>query len=298
LADENPYEPKLNNGTSSFPYDLKQLIETRGLGALKNTPVGNELVVDMALLLLEKEELGKDKYTDFLGVSFSSTDYAGHTFGVRSREVHDMYLKLDRQLGKLIKKLDKEVGRDSYVIYLTADHGASENPNHLAYHGLGVRNFQNADVIGDVNERIKEELGIENAVFKIFNHHIHLNSWAKERAGEIALVVEATDPFMRVYTASEVRNSGNDALLELLHEGHQSRFGGDLIFALQPNCIFYGPYGSTHGTGYLYDTHVPFLLMGNGIKKGESFKRVDVTNIVDKVAEKCSLPYAPNSLVE
>jgi hypothetical protein len=125
-----------------------------------------------------------------------------------------------------------------------------------------------------------------------------LNSWAKERASEIALVVEATDPFMRVYTASEVRNSGNDALLELLHEGHQSRFGGDLIFALQPNCIFYGPYGSTHGTGYLYDTHVPFLLMGNGIKKGESFKRVDVTNIVDKVAEKCSLPYAPNSLVE
>ena len=298
LADENPYEPKLNNGTSSFPYDLKQLIETRGLGALKNTPVGNELVLDMALLLLEKEELGKDKYTDFLGVSFSSTDYAGHTFGVRSREVHDMYLKLDRQLGKLIKKLDKEVGRDAYVIYLTADHGASENPNHLAYHGLGVRNFQNADVIGDINERIKEELGIENAVFKIFNHHIHLNSWAKERAGEIALVVEATDPFMRVYTASEVRNSGNDALLELLHEGHQSRFGGDLIFALQPNCIFYGPYGSTHGTGYLYDTHVPFLLMGNGIKKGESFKRVDVTNIVDKVAEKCNLPYAPNSLVE
>ena len=298
LADENPYEPKLNNGTSSFPYDLKKLIETRGLGALKNTPVGNELVLDMALLLLEKEELGKDKYTDFLGVSFSSTDYAGHTFGVRSREVHDMYLKLDRQLGKLIKKLDKEVGRDAYVIYLTADHGASENPNHLAYHGLGVRNFQNADVIGDVNAHIKEELGIENAVFKIFNHHIHLNSWAKERAGEIALVVEATDPFMRVYTASEVRNSGNDALLELLHEGYQSRFGGDLIFALQPNCIFYGPYGSTHGSGFLYDTHVPFLLMGSGVKKGESFKRVDVTNIVDKVAQKCNLPYAPNSLVE
>ena len=298
LADENPFEPKLNNGTSSFPYDLNTWIETKGLEALKNTPVGNELVLDMALLLLEKEELGKDKYTDFLGVSFSSTDYAGHTFGVRSREVHDMYLKLDRQLGKLIKKLDKQVGRDDYVIYLTSDHGASENPNHLAYHGLSVRNYQNADVIGDVNERIQELLGIENAVFKIFNHHIHLNNWAKERASDIALIVEATDPFLRVYTASEVRNSGNDALLELLHDGHQSRFGGDLIFALQPNCIFYGPYGSTHGSGFLYDTHVPFLLMGNGIKKGSSNKHVGVTHIVDKVAEKCDLPYAPNTLVE
>jgi arylsulfatase A-like enzyme len=86
-----------------------------------------------------------------------------------------MYLKLDRQLGKLIKKLDKEVGRDSYVIYLTADHGASENPNHLGSLGYEVHNYQNADVISDINERIMEELGIENAVFKIFNHHIHLN---------------------------------------------------------------------------------------------------------------------------
>lgn len=298
LSDENPYEPKLNNGTSSFPYDLTQLIETRGLGALKNTPVGNELVLDMALLLLDKEELGKDQYTDFLGVSFSSTDYAGHTFGVRSREVHDMYLKLDRQLGKLIKKLDKQVGRNNYVIYLTADHGASENPNHLAFHGLEVRNYQNADVIGDVNERIKEELGIENAVFKIFNHHIFLNSWAKDRLEDIALVVESTDPFMRVYTAQEVRRSGNDDLLKLLHEGHQSRFGGDLIFALQPNCIFYGPYGSTHGSGYLYDTHVPFLMMGANIPSGKSALRMDVSKIVDEVAQLSKLPYAPNSLVE
>ena len=192
----------MNNGTSSFPYDLKQLIETRGLGALKNTPVGNELVLDMALLLVEKEELGKDKYTDFLGVASLYGLCRTHLRRAIARGTRYVS-KIDRQLGKLIKKLDKEVGRDAYVIYLTADHGASENPNHLAYHGLGVRNFQNADVIGDVNERIKEELGIENAVFKIFNHHIHLNSWAKERAGEIALVVEATDPFMRVYTASK-----------------------------------------------------------------------------------------------
>lgn len=297
LPDENPYEPKLNKGTSSFPYDLKKLIQTNGLDALKNTPIGNELVLEMALKVLQKEELGKDKYTDFLGISFSSTDYAGHTFGVRSREVHDMYLKLDRQLGKLIKELDDEIGREDYVLYLTADHGASENPNQLAFHGLNVRNYQNADVIGDLNLRIDSMLGIENAVFKIFNHHIHLNKWAKEYAAQIALIVESSDPFMRVYTASEVRSCGNDDLLELLHEGHQSRFGGDLVFSLQPNCIFYGPYGSTHGSGFLYDTHVPFILLGLEIEPSESFEKIPVSAIVDKVAELSKLPFAPNSLI-
>ena len=102
---------------------------------------------------------------------------------------------------------------------------------------------------------------------------------------------------MRVYTASEVRSSGNDDLLRLLHEGYQSRYGGELIFSLQPNCIFYGPYGSTHGSGFLYDTHVPFLVMGLELESGESFEKIPVSAIVDKVAEMSGLPYAPNSLI-
>ncbi len=72
---------------------------------------------------------------------------------------------------------------------------------------------------------------------------------------------------------------------------------GDLIFQLQPNCIFYGPTGSTHGTGYTYDTHVPFLMMGAGVSAGSSHEKMHITDVVDKVAEKANLPYAPNSLI-
>jgi hypothetical protein len=301
LEDENPYEPKLNNETSSFPYDLKKMVEQRGLGILKNTPIGNEMVLEMALLLLKEEDLGDDEFTDFLGVSFSSPDYAGHTWGVRSREVHDMYLKLDAQLGQLIKALDKKVGRDQYIIYLTADHGASENPNHLRNFGYDVRNYANADVVAMLNDAIVEEMDVdvnlENAVSKIINHHLYLNDWAKPYADEIAKIVEQVDPFVHVYTADEVRRPGNEELALLLHEGYQTRFAGDLIFQLQPNCIFYGPTGSTHGTGYTYDTHVPFLMMGAGVSAGSSHEIIHITDVVDKVAEKANLPYAPNSLI-
>jgi predicted AlkP superfamily pyrophosphatase or phosphodiesterase len=301
LEDENPYEPKLNNETSSFPYDLEKMVEQRGLGILKNTPIGNEMVLEMALLLLKEEDLGDDEFTDFLGVSFSSPDYAGHTWGVRSREVHDMYLKLDAQLGQLIKALDKKVGRDQYIIYLTADHGASENPNHLRNFGYDVRNYANADVVAMLNDAIVEEMDVdvnlENAVSKIINHHLYLNDWAKPYADEIAKIVEQVDPFVHVYTADEVRRPGNEELALLLHEGYQTRFAGDLIFQLQPNCIFYGPTGSTHGTGYTYDTHVPFLMMGAGVSAGSSHEIIHITDVVDKVAEKANLPYAPNSLI-
>jgi len=298
LEDENPYEPKLNQGTSSFPYDLEAMVASKGLGILKSTPVGNALVLEMALEILQNENLGKDEDCDFLGISFSSTDYAGHTWGVRSREVHDMYLKLDEQLGSLIRKLDKKVGRENYVLYLTSDHGASENPNHLRNSGYDVRNFQNADVVASTNDKIQAELGIDNAISKIINHHIFLNEWAKKDLEAIALVVEQTDPFVHVYTAQEVRKGFGDELVILLNQGHQSRFSGDLVFTLQPNCIFYGPYGSTHGTGYTYDTHVPFLLFGGPVTPGKTMKKTAVTDIVDKVAETANLPYAPNSWVQ
>ena len=302
LEDENPYEPKLNNESSSFPYDLEQLVQQKGLGILKNTPIGNELVLEMALTILNEERLGKDEYTDFLGVSFSSPDYAGHTWGVRSMEVHDMYLKLDNQLGELIRALDKQVGRDQYIIYLTADHGASENPNHLRNYGYPVRNYANADVVAMMNDAIESNLmagtNLESAVARIINHHIYLNNWAKPWAKEIALIVEQLDPFVHVYTADQVRRPGSEELAEKLHQGFQSRFAGDLVFQLQPNCIFYGPTGSTHGTGYLYDTHVPFLMMGHGVSSGSSNELMYITDVVDKVAEKANLPYAPNSLMD
>lgn len=299
LQDENPYEPKLNDGTSSFPYDLKAMAEKKGIGVLKNTPVANEMVTKLAMELIKHEDLGKDEHTDFLGISYSAPDYAGHTFGVRSREVQDMYLKLDKDLAELIQYLERKVGHRQYIIYLTADHGASENPNHLADGGFKVRNYNNADVVRMANRAIEEELGLHNAVLKIYNHHVYLTDNAKARAGEVALVLETLDPFLHVYTAGEIRagNVGGN-LGAKLHQGHQTRFSGDLVFALQPNAIFYGPYGSTHGSSYTYDTHVPFLIMGYGVEHAVDLDIIFITDLVDRVAEAARLPYAPNSTLQ
>ena len=242
------------------------------------------MVLDMAKELIHEEDLGKDEDTDFLGVSFSSPDYAGHTWGVRSREVHDMYLKLDAQLGELIKTLDRKVGRQNYILYLTADHGASENPNHLRNFGYEVQNYQNADVLTQLNDQIEERLGIQSAVGKIINHHIFLNDWAKESVLPITLIVEGIDPFAHAYSAEQIRTGSDDELIKMLNQGHQSRFSGDIVFTLQPNCIFYGPYGSTHGSGYTYDTHVPLLFYGNGVQKGTSYEPTNVTDVAPTIS--------------
>ena len=143
LYDINTYTesgPDLNNyeggfegkNTGTFPYNLKALSsDNGGYDILKGSPFGNSIVTDFALASLDAEQLGQDDYTDVLAISYSSTDYIGHNFGVNSKEVQDTYLRLDLELERLLKGLDDKVGKGNYTVFLTSDHGAVNVPAYL-----------------------------------------------------------------------------------------------------------------------------------------------------------------------
>ena len=122
----NPYEGLFDTETAPvFPHSTPNLLDkTTDFDIIKSTPWGNSLTTDFAIEALEKENLGADAITDFLAISFSSTDYIGHKFGVNSKEVQDAYLRLDLDLERLLNKLDTKVGAGQYTVFLTADHGA------------------------------------------------------------------------------------------------------------------------------------------------------------------------------
>ncbi|RZK34719.1 MAG: alkaline phosphatase family protein, partial [Pedobacter sp.] len=142
LPDNNPYEGKLYGSTAPvFPYDLKKMYEKNDAGVLRSTPYGNDLLAEFAMKAIEKEELGKDNITDFLTVSFSSTDYVGHLLGPRSMELQDTYLRLDQTIADFLNYLDKTVGKDNYLLFLTADHAGAENVIYLKDRKYNVDNY-------------------------------------------------------------------------------------------------------------------------------------------------------------
>lgn len=141
--DDRPYErAMLKKIDPVFPYDLKEIGKERGAnGLLPSTPFGNTIIADLAIEALKNENLGVDLVTDFLAISFSSTDYIGHDFGPYSKEVQDTYVRLDRELARLFEALDKNVGKGKWSAFLTADHavaaipkGQSENKQHGGYY--------------------------------------------------------------------------------------------------------------------------------------------------------------------
>lgn len=287
LNDNSPYEGKLFKKAPFFPYNLKDMYENNDAGVLRSTPFGNNLLVDLAKRTIEKEALGKDEITDFLSVSFSSTDYIGHILGPRSIELQDTYLRLDETLGEFITYLDKQVGKGNYLIFLTADHAGAENVTYLKDNKYDVTNLNSKSFTNDLIAFSKTTYG-EDLVLNCSNSNVFFNkALIKSKGLSLSEVKETfknyiyTHKFIsRVYTEEEIQQSSkSDFYLDCIARGYDPKQNGELVFLEKPGYLEYSTTGTTHGSPYSYDTHVPLLFYGTNIKKGESFDRKVITQI-------------------
>ena len=306
LPDENPYEGKLNGVKSVFPYDLKTIYEKNQAGFIRETPFGNDLLTEFAIQAIENEELGKDTITDFLTLSFSSPDYVGHTFGTRSIEIQDTYLRLDQTIADFLIYLDKTIGKDNYLIFLTADHGGAENSNHLSDNKYAVKNNQPKEIRKALKQYSLDTFG-EDLVLNYSNFNLYFNKETIKNKGlELNKVKQSFKDFLMtqeqvktVYTEEEILStSTNDYFLNCIARGYDPKQNGDLVILDKPGYIQYGSTGTSHGTPYSYDTHVPLLFYGWKIKKGESFNKKAITQIAPTLSQILKIPFSNGTEAE
>lgn len=292
--DNSNYEKGFNGKTTPiFPYDLKDLMgSNEGFDVIKTSPFGNTMITDFALSAIEAEGLGDDLFTDFLTISYSSTDYVGHNFGLSSVELQDTYLRLDLEIERLLNYLDKNIGEGNYTLFLTADHGAAEVPAYLSDINIPGSNIAKDD-FSPLFEALKTKYGASDLVKNISNDQVFLN---QERILSLQLNLDEVQRFVvneiikypflsNAYTATTMQSTYFESGLPmLLQNGYNQKISGDVLFTLQPGVIVYGSKGTTHGSGYTYDTHVPLLFYGNGVQKGTSYEPTSVTDIAPTIS--------------
>ena len=299
LPDANPYEGKLNGANPVFPYNLKEMYDKKDAGILRATPFGNNFLVDFAMKAIEKEELGKDDITDFLALSFSSTDYIGHDIGPRSIELQDTYLRLDQTIAEFLLYLDKTVGKDNYVLFLTADHAGAENAKFLNDNKYEVTNVEPKDIVKALKKFSTDTYGVD-LILNYSSFNVFFNKEIIKNKGlDLVKVKQSFAAFLmtqqhvkRVYTEEEVlANSGSDYFLNIIAKGYDVTQSGDLVILDKPGFIEYKQTGTSHGTPYSYDTHVPLIFYGWNIKKGESHKRKEITEIAPTLSQLLKIPF-------
>lgn len=299
LPDDNPYEGKLNGVKPVFPYNLKEMYDKNGAGILRSTPFGNDFLAEFAMKAIEKEELGKDDTTDFLTVSFSSTDYVGHDLGPRSMELQDTYLRLDQTIAEFLAYLDKTVGKDNYLIFLTADHAGAENAKFLNDKKYKVTNVEPKEIVKALKKFSTDTFG-EDLIWNYSNFNLFFNKEIIKNKGlDFVKVKQSFSAFLmtqqqvkRVYTEEEIlSNSSNDYFLNSIAKGYDVTQNGELVVLDKPGFIEYKETGTSHGTPYSYDTHVPLIFYGWNIKKGETHDKKSITEIAPTLSQLLKIPF-------
>lgn len=294
-TDDNAYEGLFKGEKAPvFPHDLPRLWDTNGkFGMISATPYGNSLTADFAIEALENENLGTDSDTDFLAVSFSSSDYVGHRFGVNSKEVQDVYLRLDEDLARLFDALDKKVGKDEYTVFLTADHAAVDVPSYLKDQKITAGYFEWDASKAKFEQFLKEAFGTADIVKSFSNYQYFLDyeiikdldMSPSEVQEAIAAELLGYDGIERVYTADQMwKNEYTEGIPYILQNGYNQKRSGDVLVVLSPDYVSYSKTGSTHGSPYIYDTHTPLLFYGKGIPKGSTVARTEIPDIAATMA--------------
>ncbi len=303
VVDANNFEGQFKGeNTSSFPHKFTELWDANGFyDVIKSSPYGNSLVTDFSIEALKKEELGKGDFTDFLAISYSSTDYVGHMFGVDSKEVQDVYLRLDLEIARLLQTLDEQVGEGNYSLFLTADHGAVQVPAYLKSVKIPAGLVNGAEIKSDIESYVLDRFG-PDLIENISNHQIFLNREKVDDMGydlksvqeAIAMRLLAQKDIYKIYTAYQMwQNEYIEGVEAIVQNGYNQKRSGDVIFVYKPAHITYSNYGSTHGSPLDYDTHVPLIFFGKGFNKGKTTVKTAIYDIAPTVAAMLKIAF-PN----
>jgi arylsulfatase A-like enzyme len=306
--DDSPYEKKYSGKTKPvFPYNLPQMRKQNGnYELLYMTPFANDFLTEFAKAAFVSEKMGKDDVTDFLCISYSTTDAIGHAVGPNAIEVEDTYLRLDRNIADLLKTLDKEVGADNYTLFLTADHAVADVPQYLKDNKIPAGYFNEDYASAKLNEYLNTYFPGKKLISNVSNGQIFLNHAAfqgspKSSGIDMFIVAELIGKFLMTldgvanyYTEGVLRQGdySDQGVKGLVIRGYHPKRSGDIVVVLEPGWFESGSIqGTTHGSPYTYDTHVPLLFYGKGIKHGASVRYHPITDIAPTISALLNIKY-------
>jgi predicted AlkP superfamily pyrophosphatase or phosphodiesterase len=279
-ADESQYERARAGWTSTFPHPIAGSMGSPGsrfFDLWERSPYSDTYLGRLAGTLIHAYRLGQRDVVDHLGISFSAVDYVGHDFGPDSHEVQDALFRLDQTLGELLALLDTTVGRDKYVIGLSADHGVSRIPEALKAEGIDAGRVLNAQVLKTAEAAMTAAYGAGPHVAHVEYTNLYLTPTARARAQNdpafIAPLVAAVAKLpgvARVFSTSDLatKRTSADAIERAAALSFHPDASGDVTVVLREHWIGTNTSTATHGSAQWYDQHVPLIFLGAQIKPG------------------------------
>ncbi len=280
--DDYTYERSFAGDGRQFPHSI-----TGGAGSpnqkyyedFQATPFANQMLAEFARDALERESLGTRDNPDLLGVSFSATDFLGHAYGPNSQEMEDLMLRLDQTLASLFQYIDQKIGLDKCLIVLSSDHGVQPIPEFLRDKGLDAGRIDSKSMQMLLEAALDQKLGADDWIASFLPPNLYFNrgTIAKQKVRKqdvediAAQAAESVSGIGDVYTAFQfyMNQMPPSPNIDAVKRSYYPSRSGDLYITPRPGYIFSSELNGTgHGSPYRYDSQVPLIIMGPGVKSG------------------------------
>lgn len=305
-VDNTPYEGLFKGETEpTFPHNLPAMKDSDS-ELIRRTPMGNTLTTLFVKEIVLNEKLGKGKETDLLAISYTSTDYVGHMYGINAIELEDTYLRLDKEIAELLNFLDVTVGKDEYLLFLTADHAAVNNPVFSDDHSLKGDLVDTRPMTDSLKAYLKNIYGIGDYILNTNSQNIYLNRELIENKNfnlrdmqeRCVRFVTGFEGVSTAIASSDLMNGETKTgVAAFMQNGFNQKRGADILIQLQPGWISWSTKtGTTHGSAYRYDTHVPLLFYGKNIEQGKAHEQVSVCDIAPTICTFLNIEFPSGSV--
>ena len=306
------YMKELPDWAKAYNKELKKNKELQKVGKdVGLYPLCGHITTDMAIAALKGENLGKGKSTDMLCVSYSQTDVIGHEWSTRGSHTDEAYLELDKDIARLLKVLDEQVGEGNYILFLTADHGAAHNFQFMQDHKLAGGAWKwYLEIAPKLEQELKEKLGTDlKVISNVLAYRIYLDKkYIAEQGLDEAKVRSTIVCFLKnayhVQFVADFEHIHDASIPDIIRYralmGYHPRRSGDIIVIPEAGWYDFGkwssPVGTTHGEWNPYDAHIPLLFFGWKVEHGSTSREVHITDIAPTITQMLHIQQ-PNACV-
>ncbi len=289
------------NGTTTFPHAFAK---EKKADQLRTSPYGDLLTLAFAQEAVVAEKLGQGRATDLLTISLSCTDNVGHHYGPSSHELHDQLIRIDRGLGEFLAFLDKQLGKENYIVALSADHGVCPLPEHRSRveHKEGRRIDYNTAIRTALPRAMQASMEEWKISEPLVEKNAFLNYSAAAKAGIDSTTLErrvremylkldgVADIFFRRELLSP--STPDRPYLSKFRNSYNPARGEDFQILACEFCLFSTrKTGSTHGSAHRYDSHVPLVFWGSMFKAQRIAREAHSADLAPTVATLLGIPF-------
>ncbi len=282
----------------------KQYLKPIFFNLIWRTPFADEMTLRFTRRLVEHERLGQGNATDLLFVGLSACDALGHGFGPRSREMEDYFIKLDEYLGNFLDFLDTTIGRDGYLLSLSSDHGVMPMPEELRQQGrpavrVVTEEFQ--EEVKNVGRAWADSLETSEQPFKhidfegvVLNDELLSQAHPNKTREVLAKKLKSLDFIAETYTWDELKAGqarGDKPYFDRYQKTFFAPRSQDILFQYKPNyLVAMGETGTSHGSPYPYDSHVPLIFWSDKMEAKIVSDTVYTVDLTPTLLDLLSIP--------